>query len=112
MTLAEEIRQKYSKPHYTFDDVVNEIRSHVIAVYEDVAKNKFSYWPGFNFTFFNNVPEMKWDIGREVSCTHWLIIPENSIDFDWRKISKWFEEQGFVHTTNEFSRCKSWRIKF
>lgn len=112
MKLADEIRAKYSTPHYTFDDVVNEIRRHIIATYEEVAKYNFSYWPGFGFMFSNDVPKMEWDYGTEVSCTHFLKIPESSIDFEWKKINEWFEEQGFVKTKNEYGRCEGWRIKF
>ena len=111
MTLAEEIRQKYAKPHYTFEDVTNAIRKHVFATYEEVAKYKFSSWPGFEVVYSDIVPEMKWVYGREVSCVHVLLLPEGSADFDWRKIGKWFEEQGFVYTKNENCRCEGWRIK-
>lgn len=112
MKLADEIRAKYATPHYTFDDVVNEIRKHVFATYEEVAKYKFSSWPGFDVCYSNSIPKMKWDYGREVSCVHYLLLPEGSTDFDWRKIGEWFEEQGFVFTENESKRCRGWRIKF
>ena len=112
MKLADEIRAKYSAPHYTFNDVISEIRRHVIATYEEVAKYKFSSWPGFGVIFTDRVPEMEWSYGREVSCVHDLLIPKGSIDFEWKKIDEWFEEQGFVKTKNEYSRCEGWRIKF
>ena len=112
MRLADEIRAKYATPHYTFEDVIAEIRWHVFATYEEVAKYNFSSWPGFNAIFSNEVPKMTWEYGTEVSGEHILKIPEGSTNFDWRKIDKWFEEQGFEYTTNEYCRCKSWRIKF
>ena len=112
MKLADEIRTKYSAPHYTFNDVVNEIRRHVFATYEEVAKYKFSSWPGFEVAVTDRVPKMEWSYGREVSCVHYLLIPEGSIDFDWKKIDEWFKEQGFVKAKNEYSRCEGWRIKF
>lgn len=112
MKLADEIRAKYATPHYTFDDVVNEIRRHVFATYEEVAKYKFSSWPGFNVIFSNDVPKMKWSYGREVSGEHLLKIPEGSTDFDRRRIREWFAEQGFVYTSNEYGCYNGWRIKF
>lgn len=112
MKLADEIRQKYATQHYTFEDVVNEIRKHVFETYEEVAKYKFSTWPGFSFTMFKGIPKMKWEYGREVSGCHCLRIPEGSIDFDPTKIGEWFEDQGFVFTTNENCRCYGWRIEF
>ena len=42
MKLAEEIKQKYATPPYTFEDVTNEIRRGVFSTYEMVAKYKFS----------------------------------------------------------------------
>lgn len=112
MRLADEIRATYATPHYTFEDVIAEIRWHVFETYAEVAKHNFSSWPGFNVVFSKDVPKMKWDYGREVSCTHWLKIPDGSFDFDMMEIGKWFEKQGFEYTTNEYCRCKSWRIKF
>lgn len=112
MKLADEIRAKYTKPHYTFDDVTNEIRRHVFATYEEVAKYKFSSWPGFNVIYSDRVPRMKWSYGTEESCSHDLLLPEGSTDFDWRKIGKWFEEQGFEYISNANNRCKGWRIRF
>ena len=112
MKLADEIRAKYSKPHYTFEDVVNEIRRYVIASYEEVAKYKFSSWPGFGVMISNDVPKMEWTYGLEVSRTDYLKIPEGTTDFDLKKINQWFEEQGFVKTKNEYGRCEGWRIKF
>lgn len=112
MRLANEIRQKYGAPHYTFEDVTNEIRKHVIETYEEVARFKFSYWPGFDIILSNDVPKMKWDYGKEVSCIHWLKIPEGSLDFDSRKITDWFENEGLIYTANEYGLSKGWRIKF
>ena len=112
MRLADEIRAKYATPHYTFDDVVNEIRRGVFSTYEEVAKYKFSNWPGFDVRYSDSIPQMEWVCGREVSCVHCLLIPRDSIDFALKEIDKWFEEQGFVHTKNENCRCEGWRIKF
>ena len=112
MRLADEIRKMYAKPPYTFEDVTSAIRKHVFETYEEAAKYNFPSWPGFNVVVTNRIPEMKWTYGNEVSCVHDLLIPEDSIDFDWKKIGVWFSEQGFVYTSNENCRCEGWRIKF
>lgn len=41
MSFVDEMRAKYPKPHYTFDEVVKEIKHHIAATYEEVAKNNF-----------------------------------------------------------------------
>lgn len=111
--LADEIREKYATPHYTFEDVTNEIRRHVFSSYEYVAKYHFSSWPGFNVRSSDRVPKMKWDADNECSSVSWLLLPEGSYDFDLRKdIDKWFEDNGFVFTKNEYGRQEGWRIKF
>lgn len=113
MKLAEEIKQKYATPHYTFEDVTNEIRMGVFSTYETVAKYKFSEWPGFNVRSSDGVPTMKWDKDNECSSVEWLLLPKGSYDFDLRKdINKWFEDNGFVFTENEYGRQEGWRIKF
>jgi len=103
--LADEIRAMYIKPHYTFEEVIEVIRKHVKATYKDVGKCDFSSFPGFNVSFSDDVPKMKWECGMDAHC---LIIPDGSVIFEKRKINEWFKEQGFVWD----SPYEGWKIKF
>lgn len=105
MKLADEIRKRYIKPHYTFEEVIEEIRKHVKETYKDVGKYNFSFFPGFNVSFSDDVPKMKWECGTDVDC---LKIPDGSVNFEMRKIKEWFKEQGFVWN----GPLEGWRIKF
>lgn len=106
MKLADEIRAMYKKPHYTFEEVTEEIRKHVKETYyKKIGKRDFSSFPGFNVSFSDDVPKMKWECGKNVD---YLKIPDGSTDFDRRKIKEWFKEQGFLNT----GPYKGWCIKF
>lgn len=105
MKLADEIKAMYKKPHYTFEEVIGEIRKHVKATYKNVGTCDFSSFPGFNVSFSDDVPKMKWVYGTDVDC---LKIPDGSTDFDRRKIKEWFKEQGFLYN----GLYEGWRIKF
>lgn len=111
MSFVDEMRAKYPKPYYTLDAVVKEIKHHIAATYEEVAKNNFLEWPGFDFCVRDGVPQLEWEIEKEVSGVHWLLIPRNC-GVDTQRLAKWFDEQGFEYCTNEKHRCMSWRIKF
>lgn len=112
--LADEIRMKYATPHYTFEDVTNEIRRFVLSSYEYVAKYKFQEWPGYGVRYSDSVPYMKWDSsnGTIVNHVRWLLIPKGSCDFDLGKVDDWFKEQGFIFTKDEHGNNEGWRIKF
>lgn len=105
MTLADEIKAMYKKPHYTFEEVIEEIRKHVKSTYKDVGTCNFSSFPGFNVSFSDDVPKMKWECGKNVD---YLKIPDGSTDFDIRKIKEWFKEQGFLNN----GPYERWCIKF
>lgn len=112
-TFADEIREKYTSPHYTFEDVIQEVKKGVLKTYEEVAKYHFSEWPGFNIGYSDSIPKMDWKRDNRVDAVRHLLIPRNSINFPLQKVSDWFKEQGFVlcDTTNTFGQ-KAWRIKF
>ena len=105
MKLADEIRKMYIRPHYTFEEVVQEIRKHVKATYQDIGNRYFSSFPGFNVSFSDDVPKMKWECGMDIDC---LKIPDGSVNFEMRKIKEWFKEQGFSYK----GPYEGWRIKF
>lgn len=105
MKLADEIRKRYIKPHYTFEEVIEEIRKHVKVTYKDVGTCDFSSFPGFNVSFSDDVPKMKWECGMDINC---LKIPDGSVNFEIRKIKEWFKEQGFVWD----GPYEGWKIKF
>lgn len=106
MKLADEIRAMYKKPHYTFEEVTEEIRKHVKETYyKEIGKRDFSSFPGFNVNFSDDIPKMKWECGKNVD---YLKIPDGSTDFDRRKIKEWFKEQGFFYN----GPLEGWRIKF
>ena len=105
MKLANEIRKMYIRPHYTFEEVIEEIKKHVKATYKDVGKYNFSFFPGFNVSFSDDVPKMKWECAMDVDC---LKLPDGSVNFEMRKIKEWFKEQGFVWN----GPLEGWRIKF
>ena len=113
MKLADEIRAMYKKPHYTFEEVTEEIRKHVKETYyKEIGKRNFSSFQGFNVSFSDDVPKMKWECGMDIDCLELpvdcLKIPDGSVDFEMRKIKVWFKEQGFTYC----GPYKGWRIKF
>lgn len=105
MKLADEIRKMYTKPHYTFEEIIEEIRKHVKETYKDVGTCDFSSFPGFNVSFSDDVPKMKWKCGMDIDC---LKIPDGSVVFNARKFKEWFVEQGFVWN----GPYEGWKIKF
>ena len=106
MKLADEIRAMYKKPHYTFEEVTEEIRKHVKETYyKGIGKRDFSSFPGFNVSFSDDVPKMKWEYGTDIDC---LKIPDGSVNFEMRKIKEWFKEQDFSYK----GPYEGWRIKF
>ena len=105
MTLADEIKAMYKKPHYTFEEVTEEIRKHVKETYKDVGTCDFSSFPVFNVSFSDDVPKMKWECGMDVD---FFKIPDGSTDFDMKKINEWFKKEGFIYC----SLYEGWRIKF
>ena len=106
MILADEIKAMYKKPHYTFEEITEEIRKHVKETYyKGIGKRDFSSFPGFNVSFSDDVPKMKWEYETDIDC---LKIPDGSVNFEMRKIKAWFKEQGFAYC----GPYEVWRIKF
>ena len=107
MTFVEKMRIKYPKQHYTMDDVANEIMQHISATYEEVAKNNFLEWPGFNFDINGSVPQMEWNVDKGI---HWLLLPEDcGVTFE--DVSNWFRTQEFEYCSTDSNKW-AWRIKF
>ena len=107
MTFVEEMRAKYPKRHYTIDDVANEIMRHVSATYEEVAKNNFLEWPGFDVYIDGGVPQMEWNIEKN---THWLLLPADcGVTFE--EVNDWFNSQQFEYCADDSNKW-AWRIKF
>lgn len=88
-----------------YDGIRAHLSSEAFTDEKDAKKYKFSEWPGFNVRSSDGVPTMKWDKDNECSSVEWLLLPKGSYDFDLRKdINKWFEDNGFVFTENEYGR--------
>lgn len=108
MTFVEEMKTKYPKQHYTLDDVANEIMRHISTVYEEVAKNNFLEWPGFDVWINGRVPQMEWYIDKGV---HWLLLPEDC-GVTVEEVYDWFNSQQFEYCCTTDNNKWAWRIKF
>ena len=108
-TFVDKIRKKYAKK-VTFEDVINEIKTHVSFTYEVLEIKGFtsSIWVGFDACLKEGVPDMGWKI--DSFGTHTLFIPASS-GIDIQDVRRWFSHQGFVYTHNE-SDFMAWRITF
>lgn len=109
MTFIEEMKAKYPKQHYTLDDVAKEIKRHISAIYEEIAKNNFLEWPGFDVCVSSGVPQMEWSIDKGI---HWLMLPDDC-GVTCQEVSDWFNSQQFTYCSDlDNHSFWAWRIKF
>lgn len=110
--LADEIREKYASPQYTFEDITNEIRRVVMETYEYNNNNRYGEMTAFRVVYSDDFLQLKWTWEKDGYVIYCLKIPKCSISFPISKINEWFIDQGFIKYTFRYGTMDAWYIKF
>lgn len=109
--LADEIREMYVAPRYTFEEITNEIRRFVVEIYGHTNAIHYSELPAFRVVYSDEIPQLKWTHEKDGYIIYCLMIPKCSVSFPVSKINEWFIDQGFIKYTFKYGAIDAWRIK-